>query len=100
MAGRFSSCLFDQLLCLGALLAEVQLFLLLLDDVGQMHCGRIGAELAFHAAFLIGSYSLRRLGAGSRPLLALAAERQVRSTLFQLTDAIAEAGRPPRRLPC
>src|SRR4051812_8705166 len=37
---------------LGTALTQVQLFLLVVLNVGQMHRGRVGAELALHASFL------------------------------------------------
>src|SRR5205807_2146889 len=40
------------LLLFRALLAQVHLFLLAFDDVGQMHCGRIGTRLALHDSSL------------------------------------------------
>jgi hypothetical protein len=49
--GRQIQLLFiEQMLLLGAALAQVQLFLVRIDNVGQMHRGRVGAELALHAA--------------------------------------------------
>src|SRR5262249_14748944 len=45
--------LFDQLLLLGAALAEVYLLLLaIIGNFRQMHCRRVGTFLAFHAGFL------------------------------------------------
>src|SRR5262249_25153004 len=51
--------LFDQLLLLGAALAEVNLLLLaVVADLRQMHRRRVGTLLAFHAGFLPASFSV------------------------------------------
>ena len=44
--------LLEELMRLGTALTQVQFFLLVVLDVGQMHRGRVGAELALHASFL------------------------------------------------
>ena len=50
--GQVQLLLLDQLLLLGAVLAQVQLLLLPVDDVRQVDGGRVGAGLTLHAAFL------------------------------------------------
>src|SRR5207247_10692326 len=45
--------LLNESLRLGAGLAEVHFLFLASDDVGQMHRGRIGTTLAFHAATVL-----------------------------------------------
>jgi hypothetical protein len=48
--GEIQFLFLDELLLFGTGLAKVQLLLLTVDDVGQMHRGRARATLAFHPA--------------------------------------------------
>src|SRR5207244_498738 len=50
-SGEVDFILLEPLLLLGALLAEVQLALVTVDDVGQVYARRLVARMALHAAF-------------------------------------------------
>src|SRR6516165_10207801 len=71
--------LLDKLLLFGTSLTQVQLLLGALDDVGQVHRGRVVAALTFHAAVPF-SGPCRR-------------SSQRVSAFFKLADAVAESGR-------